>query len=302
MKFKNEIKQWYEMVSNTCGSFLFYEKFGFKFLYKYLRMRYLLTNKLTMPFLEYRVTTKCTLQCRECNHLMPYYSEEAHVKPVSFSDFKQDIDKFLKGVDLIYYFQFVGGETLLVKDLPEMIEYASGKNQLQHIVVITNGTLLPSKKLISAMKKVKRLHVTISNYKGNKDLAEKLKTDELTKILKENNIRYFLHPEDTVWTKSQVLTETYKKDPDIAKENYNRCGLKTCHNICCGKFHLCSMSVFLQRNKPDFEFEQDEIIEIRNGNTLSKNLFRFFDKSYYNFCSHCDFSRTNEFIMPAQQL
>jgi hypothetical protein len=235
---------------------------------------------------------------------MPYYSKEAHVWPVNFLEFKKDIDNFLTGVDLIYYFQFVGGETLLAKDLPEMLEYAASKKQLQHIVIITNGTILPSEKLISTMKKIKRLHVVISNYKNNKKLAKKLKTDELIEMLAKNNIRHFLNPEDTTWRKPQRLTETYKKTPDLAQSNYNRCSLKFFHNFCCGKFSLCSMSVFLERNKPNFEFEQDEIVEVGNtdGRTLSENLKKFFAKSYNNHCSWCDFSHTNEEIPPAEQL
>ena len=63
---------------------------------KYFKFRYRLVKKPVIPVLEYVVTTKCTMNCKNCNTLVPYFTKDNHIKMINFEQFKQDLDKLLK--------------------------------------------------------------------------------------------------------------------------------------------------------------------------------------------------------------
>ena len=111
--------------------FLSKRKWGKRLYYNKERLSFLFTGKVSIPILVYVVTTRCTLNCKYCNSFMPAFTKETHLAPVSFEQFKEDMDKLLKSVDKIHVFQFIGGEPFLAKDLPKMIEYAKSKKQIE---------------------------------------------------------------------------------------------------------------------------------------------------------------------------
>ena len=43
-----------------------FEKFGFKFFYRYFKFRYMLTKKPSLFHIEYKLTSVCTLKCKDC--------------------------------------------------------------------------------------------------------------------------------------------------------------------------------------------------------------------------------------------
>src|SRR5574344_1349918 len=135
--------------------------------YKFQKLRFKITRKPVMPCVEYVVTTKCTMNCKHCNTFIPYFTEETHFQPTTFEVFKKDLDILLKAVDYIDYFGFVGGEPLIVKDLDKMIKYACSKKKLHHIFLATNCTIMPSEKLLNAMKN-KKFSVQLSDYRDVK--------------------------------------------------------------------------------------------------------------------------------------
>jgi sulfatase maturation enzyme AslB (radical SAM superfamily) len=87
----------------------------------YARLRFLVTRRVPVPILDFKITTRCTLKCRECASLMDFYGDKTHHTD-SFELFKRRLDKLLSACDRIYYFTFIGGEPLVCKDLANMVE------------------------------------------------------------------------------------------------------------------------------------------------------------------------------------
>jgi len=263
-----------------------------KIHYRLQKARFLITGKPVMPTCEYVVTTRCTMNCKHCNTFIPYFSSETHCKPVSFSQFKKDIDTLLKAVDYIDYFGFVGGEPLLVKDLDKMIKYAVSKRKMHHVFLATNCTILPDKKLLNAMKN-KKFAVQLSDYRDVKFKNNVVvHYEEFKKILKENNI-LFSHPEeDNKRMSFQSMPELYKdkQDENKIKKMFNGCWGQYCNMLCDGFLTQCTLSVYITRNLELSREVKNELVNIREKKSVRKltnEIIDFYAKPYSAFCHYC---------------
>lgn len=117
-------------------------KYSEKLASIYYTIRFLLTRKAIVPTIQYIVTTHCTMQCKHCNTKIPYFTQDTHVRPIDFATFKRDVDRLLSGVDFVLLFGLVGGEALLVKDLPKMVDYAVKQKKIHRVLIATNCTIL----------------------------------------------------------------------------------------------------------------------------------------------------------------
>lgn len=261
--------------------------------YKLQKLRFQIKRKAVMPTCEYVVTTKCTMNCKHCNTFVPYFSENSHCKPVTFEQFKKDIDTLLKAVDYIDYFGFVGGEPLIVKDLAKMIKYALSKRQIHHVFLATNCTILPTKELLKVMKN-KKFGVQLSDYSDVKNLKNNLtvKYEEYKKLLEENHIQ-FSHPhEDSKRLGFQSMPELYpdKQDEDKLRNTFNSCWGQYCQMLCDGILTQCTLSVFISRTMElthDIKSELVNIREKKSSRKLADEIIKFYAKPYSAFCNYC---------------
>lgn len=263
-----------------------------KFKQKANRLRFKIKKKAIMPTCEYVVTTKCTMNCKHCNTFVPYFSQETHAKPVTFEQFKKDLDILLKAVDYIDYFGFVGGEPLIVKDLDKMIKYACSKKQLKHIFLATNCTIMPSNSLLKAMKN-KKFAVQLSDYRDVK-FKNDLKVNylEWKKILSDNKI-LFSHPqEDGNRNTFCTMPELYpdKQDDEKVKKMFDCCWGQYCNMLCDGILTQCTLSVYITRNLELTNDVKKELVNIRENKSsrqLADEIIKFYAKPYSAFCQYC---------------
>lgn len=168
--YRKAISLWYIPKENELKNHLYPKRPSFWDLY----IKPLFTRKPVLIFVHHIVTTMCTLKCKECCCYIPYYSKEAHIKPLTFEKFKKELDLLLQSVQSIEIYSFMGGEPLLVKDLPKMVRYAAAQTKIKFLYITTNGTIVPSAELISAMKQYKeKIKIDISNYSSTESLAER---------------------------------------------------------------------------------------------------------------------------------
>ena len=122
------------------------------------------TRKVSVPTMDFNITTRCTLKCRDCGSLMPLYTKTQHYDE-TLESFKCRLDALLENVRCIYDFKIIGGEPLLNADFAEMVDYACSKKQILFITIVTNGTIIPSQKILDAfMRNSHRIAVSVSNY------------------------------------------------------------------------------------------------------------------------------------------
>lgn len=278
-----------------------------KIYYNLQQLRFLLTRKAVMPTCEYVVTTKCTMNCKHCNTFVPYFSEETHAKPVTFEVFKKDLDTLLKAVDYIDYFGFVGGEPLIVKDLPKMIKYALSKRKLHHIFLATNCTILPSKELLKVMQN-KKFAVQLSDYRDVKFKNGVIAHyEEFKKLLSDNNIQ-FSHPQEDKERLSFIsMPELYpdKQDEEKVKKMFNCCWGQYCNMLCDGILTQCTLSVYITRNLELTDEVKNELVNIRekkSSRKLADEIIKFYAKSYSAFCQYCHMDNIQYGLPVGEQL
>jgi hypothetical protein len=284
----------FNTIKDTKKKLRFYEKSYEKFLV-YMLLRFFFTRKISIPHLEYKLLTKCSLNCKSCCHYAPYFKEQ--MEPVTFEYFKESLDKLLQSVDLIYSFNFMGGDAMLHKDLYKMIEYAMSKKQIVNFNFTSNAILVPNDNFINTVKNKDNFIVYISDYRVNEILKPILKINELERIFKRENINYYILPADP-WHKS----------PEISViEKYNTksldCWLSGCKTYANGKMYFCPIQFYADFNCLPLENKVDELVDVMNGNekNIEKELISFYLKKQYQFCSNCKL-HTDKIVPNAEQL
>lgn len=247
-------------------------------------LKFFFNKKVSIPVFDFNITTSCTLKCKECGSLMPFYPKEKQYS-IDFETFKKDVDKLLLGVDKIHIFKLIGGEPLLVRDLDKMVEYCAKKQKIKNIEIITNGTIVFSQNLLKALKKYrKKAFVVISNYSSNKELTC-FKYDKIKDSLAINQVEYLFmsYP----WFQRGAIYKRGRDTKEI-KEVFKKCWQRNCIALLDGKFHHCTRSIAIQRLS-DFKFLQDEYIDIRKSSKKSiiKQLRKFYLKDCFRVCDFC---------------
>lgn len=96
---------------------------------------------LTLRRLAVIPTLRCTLRCRLCCNSVPLYD---HPPLLPAEEVSADIDAAFALADRIEWFQFVGGEIFLYRELADLIARAAAhRSQFDRLILMTNGTLLP---------------------------------------------------------------------------------------------------------------------------------------------------------------
>lgn len=247
-----------------------------------------------MPQIEFSITTKCTLKCKDCCALIPQL-DKVHCTDMRFEEFKLYLDKICDAVDMIRHLIVLGGEPLTNPDLPQMLEYAAQKDNIFFIQLITNGTMLPKENLLEVLEKYnKRIYVYMSNYAENLELKSILKQEEIRELLKKYNIK-LQKPEKWAWLEERGLAKTKFNDV-ITEKKFLNCYRTKCNHVMNGRIDICSKA-YAGRNM--HLFEEDDSIDIVNSENLRQDLIDFYQKEYPVACKYCILS--DKQVQPALQ-
>jgi len=226
-----------------------------------------------LHFVEVIVTTKCNLRCRSCSNLIPEIQHKA--EDVPFASFKRDFDLLMANFSHIYNVQIHGGEPLLHPEIDQILAYVlTYKRKISLITIVTNGTVIPSQKLLDVISN-RGVLIRASYYKLNEGLREKLKT------ICENNhisIRQF---EARKW---HVFKNPEKENCTVSelKMRFKQCPANMCPSCKNGKMYLCSRLANIVTLKDGIE---DDGIELSFSS--KKGAVRFLQKDYSINCQYC---------------
>ncbi|MGI6354550.1 MAG: radical SAM protein [Lentisphaerae bacterium] len=263
-------------------------------LYTYIELFFL--RRLVFPAAEYIVTTRCNLRCRDCFNYIPYISPENQYT-VTLNDFKKDISNFLCGVNGINMLGIIGGEPLLNKELPSIVEYACGKKQIKHVVIVTNGTIMVSPELLTVLKKYRhKSSVAISNYSANKELEKILKGKEIQKFLLEHDVHCHLD-ENLIWVKAKKFQDMKLSDSEL-RAVFNSCS-NFCYSIFHSQLHVCPRSSAFAAMKL-YEPKPSDYVDLTTPCT-QQNFIDFLKNDLWTACNFCPINTEKEKVQPAIQ-
>ncbi len=260
----------------------------------FCRIEYKCFNHVYLYHVEIPVTQRCTLKCKDCSFMMPYFE---HPQDYSVNDLLTYMDRLFECVDTIQIFRILGGEPFMYKELDRVIIKALSCSKIRTVDVVTNGTLVPSDKVISAMKN-SRLTVQISDYG-----SISYKKEELQKACEENGIKCVVRSmADKNWFSAGDLHFRGKNAKGI-KEQLKKCG-GICRSFQNGKLYFCPRASFgTLLGIPDPPRDYVDFTRIVDVKELRKQIFELNQRKGFLACNYCDEGTDNyRPIPPAEQI
>ena len=230
-------------------------------------------------YLEIPITTKCSLRCKNCSNIIPYYTNR----------FDYDIDvllksikEFLKLINNIVYIRVLGGEPFLSDNLYKVVNFLIKSNKIQKIEIVTNGTIIPKDKKLIELLKNKKITVSISKYPI-------VNQNTLIEFLQNNNINYRID-NMKYWMDYGKPKKRNKTEKELKKQ-FSRCN-SVCKSLVNGQFHLCPRSShgtdlgILTNNEEDYLDLLDNTLSTKEK---KERLNKLLKKEYIMACDYCIF-------------
>ena len=255
----------------------------------YVRLR-LLLGFIDIPQLTIVLTTKCTLRCEGCSNLMQYFTPSDHFT-TDLNSIQNDIERLLQGVSSISSIHIIGGETLLFKQLPELMHFLASKKQIKALELITNATIPFSQKLLDSLA-YKKTRVIISDYSANPELTKTLRQEQILQALREHNIKHIFYHQNSLWRDMGRIYKRNRTD-DENKRNFLACdipcvtfiGADSSDKTQKGGIFVCSLASSLAKLRSQAEFAGDFVS--LDSSTLSSDILRFYAQDFFKSCDYC---------------
>ena len=246
------------------------------------------SEKINFPRIQFVVTERCSLRCRDCISLMQYYEKPENVH---IDDYVCSFDRLISIVDNVSELRILGGEPYMNPDVYKVIDRYADSKKIATISVYTNGTIVPNELNLRALEKDKVI-LHISNYNHNEESVNKLIQE-----IKKYNINYFVRSYDA-WNECGNL-ECREYSVDKMKKMFSKCFERGCYSFFRGQLHVCPRSAHAMYLKamPDVK---DDYVDLMDKDIpdeeLKKQLMNLSQKTYIEACNYCkgpDYSTPN---------
>lgn len=237
------------------------------------------THDVYIKYIEVPITTKCSLNCKECSNLIQYYQSPYQIDA---NEIMNDINKLTKCVKGIWILRILGGEPLLHSDLAIILKNVCENKKIKNVQIVTNGTKTFSDEVLKVLQENKKVTVDISNYE-----EKSVKKDILIEQLKKNNIVFHTQSERIQWTKQGDVSFRGRSREQLELV-YSQCTMD-CISLLSGKLHLCPRSShgmdlgIVEDCKKDYVNVREKIDK--------EDLFRLLNTKSINACNYCDVYR-----------
>ena len=285
-----------------------------------------LRGKIYLPQVEFAITTTCNLKCKNCTNYIPYLPRE-NQRVITYADFKTYLQNLLKNTDKLNALLLLGGEPLLHKELPQMLDFALHCEKIESVYITTNGTIYFSDSLRAIFEKHKgnkKLWIWVSNYTANPRLAKRLKSYDLVAYLREQRMNY-IFIDDNVWGKSPPPTYAEFERTDAENSAYFLACNSPCVSVYGDELSICPRASHFAAKGTIHQKAQDlasvaqigggdlcmdsknlslkSIESLRLSREISKaDLLAFYTHTNFSACKFCDKLNQRETCTPAIQI
>lgn len=194
----------------------------------------------------------CNLRCKLCSEYVPYISANPPYYPAE--QIKKALYEYFRIVSHVKMITITGGEPFINENTAIIAEYlAEFKDQYDKLEIMTNGTLLPSERLLRACSNEKSL-IFINHYG---DLSPKV--NAIHEICEKAGVRSVIrkyHGEDAHfggWYDMKLLSGERLTDENLLKDRFKHCNtgnnprLGLSFGLYGGKLYACAMSGIVAR-------------------------------------------------------
>ena len=286
--FDRDKKIYYKILHNI-SKFIFI-KLKLLFIYKLYIIARFLFGKIDLPYLQIVVTTKCSLQCRDCHDLMPQIPNESHYNGI-LENIITDLNIILNNVSSIASIRILGGEPLLFKDLPKLLNFIKNQNKIKSFDIISNATIKFNSDLIKELKNCFKVRVFIDDYTQYTNKATKQKLNTIIGELNQNKIKCFVLNSGSAdsWFETGKVFKRNRKRTDIIN-NFLTCGMYCVsyigsQNDKSGSIFICPRASSMSKIFGIEKFNGDYIA--LDSKTLNQDFINFYTKDFFECCDYC---------------
>ncbi len=236
-------------------------------------------DQLIFNRIQYVVSERCSLKCRDCSHLMQYYKQP---QDIDLEKYKEAFDLMMDQIDYVAELRILGGEPFMNTKMNKVIEWYHGQEKIQGISVYTNGTIIPGEHVLHALQKDKvKLH--ISDYKVNSDKIEKL-----VQVLDTYKVPYFVRAYDAWQDAGGVEFRNYTLEQ--RKAMFSVCFERNGYTFLKGRLFRCPREAHAMNLKAMPEVEND-YVDLLNWNgtkdELKQKLRKLQEREWLEGCNYC---------------
>jgi glycosyltransferase involved in cell wall biosynthesis/organic radical activating enzyme len=203
--------------------------------------------------LEFVVTTRCNLKCRDCANLMQYYKTPSHIDTGTVL---RSIDRVFQFIDFIVDVNLLGGEPLLNPDLPQILDkLGEYRTKIRTLNITTNGTILPKHELLDALIRNHAM-MTVSDYG---ELSSKRL--QLITLLRENGIGV-KDLKGQMWNTPHTFCKNLAREQREIAQIFKTCSAQ-CMEVLNGKLSYCVFQAHAENLHaiPGFDYESLDLLD-----------------------------------------
>lgn len=241
---------------------------------------------------EFVLTTKCSLRCRDCANLMQYYKKPYEVEKVKIINALRNL---LDKVDELDTVVLVGGEPFLAQNFKFIIEEIKKEKKINHINIYTNGTIIPKDEIISALVSPK-VKIIISDYG---DISRNKKA--LVEVCNKKGVDCYLKTKDLFWGDVGNMEVRKRTSKQLVKQ-FRQCK-NPCRSILNGKLYYCPRA----SHGDDLglvKTSEKEYVDLMQENLRKEDILKIiYSQHYFSACDYCNYGTKDMVpITPGVQL
>jgi len=237
------------------------------------------------------ITERCSLHCKYCAEYMPYIKG----KNMDISMCERAIEKLLEAIGKLESLTVIGGEVFVHPDWYEFVEWCVDNLKIQQVNILTNSTIIPSKRDILKNEKV---FLMLDDYGKS---ATKLR--ELVRCAEEEGIKYTVIKHE-YWY--DILDCSYiEESEEECGKKYEVCRIKGCWNISEGYLYKCTTSYYKMKYMLSKNIENEaDFIDLQKLTPLDikSRICELAQKKYLEACKYCIGTDSYNIIGVAEQL
>lgn len=262
----------------------------FKHLYRFA-LECLENRDKGMFSVDWVITEKCSLKCRECANLMQYYESPCNY---TVTELQKNLDRLLEVAGKVFDLRVLGGEPFMNPALAEIIEKYLMDNRVVNITIYTNATIPPRDKEIQVLKHSK-VKCQISNY------GETVKNfKKFVGIMEKEGIRHTV-TEVGMWQDLGRLEDRGKTEREMAA-TFLSCECNNIPTLLGDKIYRCPFSAHGRNLNAIPDMEEDRVHLCGSNNYIKSKLRYLLEEKNFDYaCGYCN-GRNGSNIEPAIQI
>ncbi|MCM1302699.1 MAG: radical SAM protein [Lachnospiraceae bacterium] len=260
-------------------------------------------HKVHINELSIGLTTKCSLNCKNCVVLTPKLKEQNIMKDLQPDDFRKALEILEQYIGSINEFVLGGGDPLLHKNIGEIIKIILESSiDFKQIRILTPG-IVPISNDLMVWLKDNRIKITMDDYGDKLKERGRLNFQRNIEFLEKNQCNYeILDNTAGVWYDFGSFEDRRLFEPEIA-ERFEGCPMKSCIELTPTCYlGRCARHMIQVSTLGDIPGEKEYIDLLDERDMVKDKLITLLEAKILRACNFCNGCGANNVVAAGEQV